>query len=299
MHWAVQFGLAALLVAGAHDPRIHRLLPEKQPPVSLPSAKPAAAHAPQGSAANGDPNKERENKAPRAERLRPESRIEIQRFVNGEFARVVRPLPSHKKGYRVRVGEPVDERALRQAVANTGSAGNPGDLVQITKIEFKGDEIVVDINGGSKKRRSWRDRIQLSIGGVPTATRQSDTTPGYQAAGSTLVLEFGGPLPDMTPEELKEYLSDFLDFSTGPSAAEHWYETLPPEYQQAITEKRALVGMDREMVVAALGKPGKKVRERTPEGLETEDWIYGTPPGKTIFVKFAGDQVIEVKEFPQ
>jgi hypothetical protein len=39
------------------------------------------------------------------------------------------------------------------------------------------------------------------------------------------------------------------------------------------------------------------VREKSPEGNETEDWIYGSPPARTTFVTFAGDTVIRVKEF--
>jgi hypothetical protein len=74
-------------------------------------------------------------------------------------------------------------------------------------------------------------------------------------------------------------------------------ETLPPQFQQAIKDHQAIVGMDSEMVMAAMGRPDHKVRERDPDGKETEDWIYGTPPAKTTFVTFAGDNVVRVKEF--
>ena len=56
--------------------------------------------------------------------------------------------------------------------------------------------------------------------------------------------------------------------------------------------------MDGEQVIAALGKAERKVRERQPDGTETEDWIYGQPPGKTIFVRFAHDKVIRVTQYP-
>ena len=32
------------------------------------------------------------------------------------------------------------------------------------------------------------------------------------------------------------------------------------------------------MVIAALGRPDRKVREQDSEGNDTEDWIYGRPP---------------------
>ena len=57
--------------------------------------------------------------------------------------------------------------------------------------------------------------------------------------------------------------------------------------------------MDKEELVAAIGKPDRKVRERDAEGNDIEDWIYGTPPGKTIFVRFMGDRVTTIKQYPQ
>ena len=242
---------------------------------------------------------EQKAKSDKRERLKPESRLALVRYIHGEFARAVRPLPSLKKGFRIKAGQPVNEEALRNAGSRTVAA-NPGDTVQITRIEFREKEIVLDINGGSKERKRLRDRIQVSVGGLPSVqTTQEAQTPGYQRAGATLIIDFDGPVPDITPDEFKAFLSGYLDFSKQRSAAVHWVDTLPPEFQQAIKDKRATVGMDREMVIAAMGRPEHKVRERDAEGMETEDWIYGHPPGKTIFVKFAGEKVIAVREFPR
>lgn len=238
-----------------------------------------------------------EDAAPRAERMQEKSRLAIQRFVSGEFARAVKSLPSHKKGFRFAPEKPLDEDNLRAALVAGGSSANPGDQVQITKLEFKDKEIVVHINGGAKRKTNWRERVQVSMGGVPSS-RVDRGSPGYQATGSTLILDYGRPLPDLSPDDVKKQLGVFLDFSKQRSASVQWIETLPLEVQEAIKEKRAIVGMDREMVQAAMGKPDKKVRERDPDGLETEDWIYGHPPAKTVFVKFAGEKVISVKQFP-
>jgi hypothetical protein len=30
--------------------------------------------------------------------------------------------------------------------------------------------------------------------------------------------------------------------------------------------------------------------------VESEDWIYGEPPGKITFVTFAGSKVVQIKE---
>jgi len=69
--------------------------------------------------------------------------------------------------------------------------------------------------------------------------------------------------------------------------------------KKAITDRKAIKGMDREEVVAAIGKPDRKVRERDTEGNDTEDWIYGHPPDKTIFVHFTGEKVTTIKQYPQ
>jgi hypothetical protein len=78
-----------------------------------------------------------------------------------------------------------------------------------------------------------------------------------------------------------------------------WVDTLPPDIQRAIQEKQPIVGMDHDMVLAAMGRPDRKIREKGPDGNEIEDWIYGQPPEKTIFVSFEGDKVTKVHQFPQ
>ena len=44
-----------------------------------------------------------------------------------------------------------------------------------------------------------------------------------------------------------------------------------------------------------LFRSDSKVRE-TKEGVEQEDWIYGKPPLKTIFVTFEDDVVVNIQE---
>jgi hypothetical protein len=242
---------------------------------------------------------------PKAADLQPESRLALIRFVSGEFVHALKPLPAGKKGFLLKVGEPLNEQMLHRAVATRGAAVNTGDSAQITHLEFRDHDIIVDINGGGRGKKRWRDRLQIQLGGgLPTVSsttvQQEKGPPGFQPGmGSTIFVEFGKPLPDLTPEDLKQILSPLLDFSKQRSAAKQWIETLPPEFQRAIKERRAMVGMDREMVVAAIGRPERKVRERDPDGNEIEDWIYGEPPSKTIFVRFMGDRVTGIKEFPQ
>jgi hypothetical protein len=130
--------------------------------------------------------------------------------------------------------------------------------------------------------------------GGGTVTPESQQGGEVRPPGSWILLSFSGAVPNLTAEELKKMLGGVLDFNA-PSASVPWVETIPEEYKQAIEERRAVVGMDKKMVLAALGRPDRKVREMK-DGVETEDWIYGHPPFVT-FVTFTGDEVVAVKEY--
>lgn len=228
-------------------------------------------------------------------RLSGEGRIAIIRQLSAEFAKSKQAFPAGKKGVDLEVGKGWNESQARQLVANSGTSIRPGDLVQITRITFKDDRIIFELNGGGKKRRRWYHGIQVSMGGPQVAVGRPDSSLPPQ--GSWLTLIFPGHLPQVTPEQLKEYLGPVLDFSKQRSAAQQWVDTLPKEFQEAIKARKALVGMDRDTVLAAMGRPDRKVREKDAEGVEKEDWIYGFPPAKTTFVTFVGDKVVQVKEY--
>src|SRR2546423_161589 len=228
--------------------------------------------------------------------LQDASKLQLIRYVSGEFAKATKALPAGKDGFLLYVEKPMSQDLLDRAVATHGAAVHAGDQVQITKLDFRDHTIIVDLNGGGRGKKRLMDRIHLDMGGVPTMRTTTEAQevgpPGLQpGAGSTLYLEFNKTIPDLTPDELKKVLAPFLDFNRQRSASVQWIDTLPTDIRKAIQERTAKVGMDREMVVAAIGKPGHKVRERDPEGNEIEDWIYGTPPDRTLFVRFTGNRV--------
>src|SRR6266478_2520934 len=109
--------------------------------------------------------------------LGDESKLKLIRYVSGEFAKAVKPLPAGKEGFQVYVGKSINQELLDRAVATHGAAVNTGDSVQITKLEFHDHTIVVDVNGGGRGKKSWKDHIQIGMGGVPTmSTSQSKTS---------------------------------------------------------------------------------------------------------------------------
>ncbi|HJZ64348.1 MAG TPA: hypothetical protein VKD70_08525 [Candidatus Acidoferrum sp.] len=245
-----------------------------------------------------------QNPAHKSATLQEESKLALIRFVSGEFAKASKSLPAGKEGFQFFADKPLNGEILDRAVATHGAAVHVGDHVQITKLDFRDHTIIVDVNGGGRGKKRFLDHLSIGLGGgspIPTSTvtPENQGPPGLQPGmGSTIFLEFNKAVPDLTPDELKQLLSPILDFSKERSASVQWADTLPKEIKAAISERRPMVGMDREMVVAAIGKPGHKVRERDADGNEIEDWIYGTPPSKTIFVRFTGDKVSSIRQFP-
>jgi len=299
--------LTLLLFADADVPRVNSLRPPANPTPSFP-ADDEIPLFPSAASDNPQSQSQSQSKSPPAAKsttLQDSSKLELIRYVSGEFAKAIKPLPAGKEGFHLSVGKALQAEQLDRAVATHGPAVNTGDNVQITKLEFRDHQIVVDVNGGGRGKRHWRDHLQIGIGGAgypptPTSTTQDPGPPGMQPGmGSTIFLDFNKSLPDLTPDELKQLLSPFLNFAKERSAAVQWFDTLPPEMKKAIQDRKPVVGMDREELVAAIGKPDHKVRERDSEGNDIEDWIYGQPPSKTVFVRFQGERVTSIKQFPQ
>ena len=295
--------LAFLLLADADVPRVNSLRPPEKPTLDFPSDEEIPIFPSAGDSTQNAPAQAKTKSTP-DQPLQESSKLTLIRFVSGEFAKAVKALPAGKEGFNLPVGKPLNTELLDRAVASHGAAVNRGDSVQITGLEFRGHQIVVDINGGGRGKHHWRDHIQIGFGGpIPTAqttSTQETGPPGLQPGmGSTIFLDWNKFVPDLTPDELKQILTPFLNFQRERSASVQWIDTLPPEMKKAIQERRPVVGMDREEVVAAIGKPDHKVRERDSDGNDIEDWIYGQPPSKTIFVRFQGDHVTKIEQFPQ
>ncbi|MFB3778455.1 MAG: hypothetical protein ACE141_12630 [Bryobacteraceae bacterium] len=225
-------------------------------------------------------------------RLTAEERIELIRGLSAEFATVKTALPRSKKALVLRSTGEFDKALWESAGREFGPAGRVGDAIQITKLSFEDDRLVFELNGGYRGGRKWYERIE-----VGTGTRTMPIGGGSQPvaqAGTSLALVFPGKVPPLKSAEVKAMLAPVLDFNKR-SANEQYMETLPPHILQAVKDKKAVEGMDRDQVLLALGRPDNKVRE-TVDGAEVEDWIYGKPPGRIVFVTFEGDKVIRVKE---
>jgi hypothetical protein len=118
---------------------------------------------------------------------------------------------------------------------------------------------------------------------------------GTPANGTFVAIVFPGSVPSLKTADIRQMLAPIFDFEKH-SAAEQYVDTLPEPMKKAIKEQRAIEGMNKDQVLLALGKPRNKSRENSSDGDELEDWIYGDPPGKIIFVRFDEGKVIKVSE---
>ena len=228
-------------------------------------------------------------------KLTEQQRQTLIRDLTAEFgvARVL--IPRSKKPLELAPdGSFVDPQQWGGALQEFGPAARLGDMVQITKVDVKGDKLVLEINHGIKGGAKWWHRVQVSGGGSMGGNRGTTLgQAGHAPGGTSIAVVFEKGVPDKSAKDFQSMLKPVLDFEQR-SASEVYLETLSPVQREAVEKGEILEGMDRDMTLLAKGRPDRKVRD-FKNGVETEDWIYGKPPGDIIFVTFADGKVIGVK----
>jgi hypothetical protein len=180
----------------------------------------------------------------------------------------------------------------RKMVYEKGQSAAPGDRVVVTSMEIKGDRIILDFNGGPYAKHRFLRHIQFNDAPVPVAG-----DPAEMATGSRITLVFEGGVPEVSGPEIKALLEPLIDFGVK-SSEQAYADTLPSPLKDAIAAHEVLVGMNRRMVLAALGAPESKLRDQPssdPSGGRYEEWIYGHVPQTIRFVRFVGDRVTLVE----
>ncbi len=225
-------------------------------------------------------------------KLTDDQRVEILRGLSAEYAKCAAPLPRSKKPLDFGSDGTWDHQQWADAAKLNGPAGRVGDMVQVTKVTIEKEAIILEINGGMRVKGGWKDHVQIGMGGQmnPINNGQNSNAP----SGTTVAVRFGEPIGSLSSADVKKILMPVLVFDKQ-TVTEQYVDTIPPEFKKAIEEKKPVEGMDRDQVRLALGPPTHKSRE-PKDGIEYEDWIYGTPPGKIMFVTFSGAKVVKVKE---
>jgi hypothetical protein len=225
--------------------------------------------------------------------LKRPGEIDLIRGLSSEIAVAKVVLPRGKHGIFVDPAGKIDQSKARQELRDNGAAVNAGTPVKITKIDFKGDRLTFEINGGGRNGRHWYQHLEIGMGTTtqPIAPQQNQSL----SYGSYITLRFSGHVPTLTVDQAKQLLAPALDFERH-SPTVLYSPAIPPKYKEAIKNHQVVVGMDHDAVLSAKGAPDRKVREDQPDGGEKEDWIYGLPP-HVLFVTFDGDTVVSVKQY--
>jgi hypothetical protein len=230
------------------------------------------------------------------------SEVQRQQIIRAFLAErpfVHRALPHGKAGVRIE-GDKItpSEAELAQLIMQFGPAVKPGERAKITAVRFVRHGVSFEINGGAVKRKSWRDHVSIGVDGVdPRAQRSqtetSDESAFSESSGSSVLVVIKDDA-NLTIDQMKDLLAPVLDFKAM-SVAEAYQKSLPPKIADAVKKHHALVGMDKEMVLYAMGRPPHRGRE-TKDGQEIEEWIYGEPPHDVEFIRFLGDKAISIED---
>ena len=220
------------------------------------------------------------------------ARIEIIRGLLREVGVTKLPLPRGKRGVRIDAQGKLEKEDAQKELRANGLAMAAGVPAEITRIEFKANQVIFELNGGGRSGKKWYQHIEIGMGAEtePVGPQRPTTT----AYGSSVTLDFGKALPNLTVPQVKKILTGVLDFERH-SPTVLYSPNVTPAVKEAIKNHNVIVGMDRDAVLSAKGSPDRRVRE-VRDGVEQEDWIYGLPP-HVLFVTFDGEQVVNVKQY--
>ena len=225
-----------------------------------------------------------------------DAKFEILRTVMAEQGAARIGLPFGGNGIEITDAGEFSKTKLDQDLKKNGQSIEAGKIVTVTDIAFDDNKLEIELDGGGKNKKSFLDRIQVGVGTGNSTVPVGRDDQTKKAKGSKIVLRFAKKVPaDLTPEQLKQLLDPILDFNKR-NFLKTGIESLPPVFQEAVKAKEAKIGMDRNTVIMALGRPDKKVREKV-DGADTEDWIYFQRGLKAQFVRFQDNVVVKITQY--
>jgi hypothetical protein len=225
-------------------------------------------------------------------KLTPRGRRELIVAFTAEQGFARRPLPLDTHGLVLHANGALkpDGMDYEEELQKHGISSKAGDRLVISDIKIESDKVVLEFNGGPDHKHKYLRHIQIGAGMGTSPVVQDN---GQDPVGSRLTLVFDKYVPDISPDQFRGLIEPVMDFNVK-TPLEAYVDTLPPKLKEAILNHHVLVGMDRKMVIYALGQPHDKVREQE-NGVPFEEWIYGEAPQTTQFVRFEGIRVVRVE----
>jgi hypothetical protein len=117
------FSLSVVLLATADVPGVERLRAPANSIDTLPSEANISVLPPYAAIGNASGGQAAPTDTGKSASLSEESKLQLIRYVSGEFAKALKPMPGGKDGFLVYVGKPVDENLLTRTVANARRSG--------------------------------------------------------------------------------------------------------------------------------------------------------------------------------
>src|ERR1700730_16204224 len=99
-------------------------------------------------------------------KLSLDQRVELLRGLSSEYATAKVMLPNSRKALPFEENGTWDKKKWEDAIRKDGPAARAGDKVQVTKVDVDDDAITIQLDNGLKTKGSWRDKVQISLGGV-------------------------------------------------------------------------------------------------------------------------------------
>jgi hypothetical protein len=232
---------------------------------------------------------------PAAAQVSKDAKYEILRTVLADQAAARIALPFGGDGVELSDSGQVSKDKLDKDIQKNGQSIETGKIVTVTGIAFDDDKIIIELDGGGKNKKSFFDRIQVGVGTGNTTTPVGRDDKTAKAKGSKIVVRFAKKVPaDLKPDQLREILSPILDFNKR-NFMKTGIEALPVEFQEAVKAKEARIGMDRNTVIMAMGRPDKRFYE--PGNAAYEQWMFELRGLRRVFVTFEDNVVVSIKQY--
>lgn len=223
--------------------------------------------------------------------LTHQDREQLIRYLQAEQGFAMRPLPIATLTLRANGPMKPNGSDYADLIQNKGMAAKAGQRVIVTNVTIDKNRIILDFDGGPYHKHRWLRHV--SIGMDPYDDTPVVHDQPHEATGSRITLVFLHGVPNLTGFQVEALVKPIVDFNLK-TPQQAYTDTLPPFLRKAVLGHHVLVGMNHEMVIAALGEPRTRMGEME-NNEHVEIWIYGQPPDPTQFVRFHGNRVIRLE----